>query len=81
MRKSIVMLWVLLGFTTSAIAQVSIGIGPPNVRIGINLPVYPELVQVPNHPVYDAPRLDANAATSRSSRRLEPGYIDFLCVD
>jgi hypothetical protein len=60
MRKAIVMLWALLGFMTSASAQVSIGIGLPNVSIGINLPVYPDLVPVPNHPVYYAPRLDAN---------------------
>lgn len=31
-----------------------------SVRIGINLPVYPELILVPGYPVYYAPRLDAN---------------------
>jgi hypothetical protein len=41
-------------------AQVSIGIGLPNVSIGINLPVYPELVRVPGYPVYYAPRLGVN---------------------
>ena len=45
---------------TSAIAQVSIGIGLPGVSIGINLPLYPELVRVPGYPVYYAPRLDSN---------------------
>jgi hypothetical protein len=45
---------------TSAIAQVSIGIGFPGVSIGINLPLYPELVRVPDYPVYYAPRLNAN---------------------
>ncbi len=44
----------------SAIAQVSIGIGFPGVSIGINLPVYPELVLVPGYPVYYAPRLNSN---------------------
>ena len=38
----------------------SIGIGLPNVSIGINLPLFPELVPVPGYPVYYAPRLDAN---------------------
>ena len=41
-------------------AQVSIGIGFPNVSIGINLPLYPELVVVPDYPVYYAPQLAAN---------------------
>lgn len=45
---------------TPAAAQVSIGIGLPNVSIGINLPLYPELVPVPGYPVYYAPRVDAN---------------------
>jgi hypothetical protein len=30
------------------------------VSIGINLPVYPQLVRVPNYPVYYAPGLQAN---------------------
>jgi hypothetical protein len=45
---------------TSAAAQVSIGIGHPSVSIGINLPLYPELVRVPGYPVYYAPRLNSN---------------------
>jgi hypothetical protein len=45
---------------TSALAQVSVGIGLPGVSIGINLPLYPELVPVPGYPVYYAPRLDSN---------------------
>lgn len=44
----------------TANAQISIGIGLPNVSIGINLPLYPELVRVPGYPVYYAPRLNAN---------------------
>src|SRR5512139_1459687 len=40
--------------------QLSIGIGFPNVSIGINLSNYPELAVVPGYPVYYAPRLDAN---------------------
>jgi hypothetical protein len=45
---------------TSALAQVSFGIGLPGVNIGINLPVYPELVPVPGYPVYYAPRVSSN---------------------
>jgi hypothetical protein len=43
-----------------ATAQVSVSIGLPNVSIGINLPLYPELRQVPGYPVYYAPRLKSN---------------------
>jgi len=59
-RYGLVVLWMLLCLVTSAEAQVSIGIGFPNVSIGINLPLYPELVRVPDYPVYYAPRVDAN---------------------
>jgi len=59
-RYGLVVLGMLLCPVTYAPAQVSIGIGLPNVSIGINLPLYPELVPVPDYPVYYAPRLDAN---------------------
>jgi len=38
---------LLLCSVSAAEAQISIGIGLPNVSIGINLPLYPELVLVP----------------------------------
>jgi hypothetical protein len=60
MRYVLIVLWMLFGSVTSAIAQVSIGIGLPGVSIGINLPLYPELVPVPGYPVYYAPRLNSN---------------------
>jgi hypothetical protein len=60
MRHLIIGLWMLCCAVTSAIAQVSIGIGLPGVSIGINLPIFPELVPVPGYPVYYAPRLSAN---------------------
>jgi len=60
MRYVLVVLWMLLGSVTPATAQVSIGIGLPNVSIGINFPIYPELVPVPGYPVYYAPQVDAN---------------------
>jgi len=60
MRYVIIVLWMLFWSATSALAQVSIGIGLPGVSIGINLPLYPELVPVPGYPVYYAPRLNSN---------------------
>jgi hypothetical protein len=59
-RYGVIVLWLLLCSVTSVSAQVSIGIGLPNVRIGINLPLYPELVPVPGYPVYYAPQVAAN---------------------
>ncbi len=62
MRLALMVLWMMLGAVTPAMAQlnIGIGIGLPGVSIGINLPVYPELVQVPGYPVYYAPRLNTN---------------------
>jgi hypothetical protein len=42
------------------VAQVSIGIGLPNISIGINVPLYPEFEQVPGYPVYYAPHVNSN---------------------
>jgi len=60
MRFVLIALLMMLGSMTPAVAQVSIGIGLPGVSIGINFPIYPELVQVPGYPVYYAPRLNSN---------------------
>lgn len=61
MRNRIVMLSMLMCMMAPASAQqLSIGIWSPNVSIGINLPLYPDLVPVPGYPVYYAPRLDVN---------------------
>jgi len=60
MRYAILLVWMLLGSMTAALAQVSVGIGLPGVSIGINLPMYPRLVRVPDYPVYYAPGLDSN---------------------
>ena len=51
MRSAIVVACILLGAYAPASAQ---------VRIGINLSLYPELVQVPGYPVYYAPQVDSN---------------------
>lgn len=62
MRYLLVVLWMLFGTVTSAMAQLTIGIGAglPGVSIGINLPAYPELVPIPGYPVYYAPKLASN---------------------
>jgi hypothetical protein len=60
MRYALVFLWTLACSAPSAMAQVSIGIGGPGVSIGINVPVFPQLVLVPGYPVYYAPQLRAN---------------------
>lgn len=52
-RNVIVVLALLMFPLASSVAEVSIG-------IGINLPAYPRLVRVPGHPVYYAPRVQAN---------------------
>lgn len=60
LRYGLIALLLLLFTASGATAGVSIGIGFPNVSIGINLPVFPELVRVPGYPVYYAPEMDAN---------------------
>jgi hypothetical protein len=60
MRYALIALLVVLGSVSPVAAQVSVGIGLPGVSIGINLPVFPELVVVPQYPVYYAPRGDVN---------------------
>ena len=57
-RYILVMLWAL--YSVPSNAQVSVEVELPHVSIGINLPVYPELVVVPGYPVYYARDLDAN---------------------
>ena len=60
LRYGLVVLSMLLWSVTFAEARVSIGIGFPNVSIGINLPFFPDLTPVPGYPVYYAPQVDAN---------------------
>jgi hypothetical protein len=60
MRKKLVVALMALWVAAPASAEVSIGIGFPNVSIGINLPIYPRMERVPGHPVYYAPGLSLN---------------------
>jgi len=63
MRYPLAVLSMLCCLAAPAVkAQVSIGIGieVPGIQIGINMPVYPELVPVPGYPVYYDPRADVN---------------------
>ncbi|HEY9277305.1 MAG TPA: hypothetical protein VIO87_03805 [Methylotenera sp.] len=59
-RYLFIALSMLFSSAVSAGVQVGIGIGLPHVSIGINFPVYPDLVVVPGYPVYYAPRQQAN---------------------
>lgn len=59
-RHAALALAVTLGAAGAASAQLSIGISAPNVSIGIHLGEYPQLVRVPNYPVYYAPQLRSN---------------------
>ncbi|MDU0460240.1 MAG: hypothetical protein RW306_16050 [Geobacteraceae bacterium] len=58
--RGLIGLLILLGPVTYAKAEISIGIGLPNVSIGINLPLFPHLIPVPGYPVYYAPSVEAN---------------------
>lgn len=60
MRRGLIVLAILLCSTTSAVAQLSVEVGLPGISIGINLPVYPDLVPVPGYPVYYAPQVNSN---------------------
>jgi len=59
-RRVIILLSMLFGAVTPAVAQLSVGIGLPNVSIGINVPLYPEFEPVPGYPMYYAPQVDSN---------------------
>jgi hypothetical protein len=59
MFRLLIALFALAGLSP-AHAQVGFEIGLPSVSIGINLPIYPELVLLPGSPVYYAPRANSN---------------------
>ena len=51
---------LLLAMAAPAMAQLGISFGMPGLSIGVNVPVYPQLVRVPGYPVYYAPGLQTN---------------------
>jgi len=57
-----VALFLFGGLSAVASAQIRIGVGIalPGVRIGVNIPAYPNMAPIPGYPVYYAPQLDAN---------------------
>jgi hypothetical protein len=59
-RRLLIGASLLCGLISPAVAQLSVGIGLPGVSIGIDLPVYPQLVRVPGYPVYYAPQMASN---------------------
>jgi hypothetical protein len=59
-RNALAVILLLLVPAAAPEAQVSIQIGLPGVSIGINQPVYPQLVPVPGYPVYYDPGSASN---------------------
>ncbi|MBS1208150.1 MAG: hypothetical protein H6R19_548 [Proteobacteria bacterium] len=60
MRTKLFVLSMLLCPALPAVAQLSIGFSAPGLSIGINVPVFPDLVPVPGYPVYYAPGMQSN---------------------
>ena len=60
MRHTLIALTLMTVLSAPVGAQFRVSIGLPDVRIGINLPVFPQLVLVPGYPVYYAPGLPSN---------------------
>ena len=60
MRYAIISCILLMSGAVPVYAQIGISFGSPTFQIGINLPVYPQLVPVPGYPVYYAPQADGN---------------------
>jgi len=60
MRSRALLPMLLMVPAIYAPAQVSISIGLPHLRIGLDVPVMPELVPVPGSPAFYAPSMDAN---------------------
>jgi hypothetical protein len=60
MRYLTAMFLLLLCPAAWAQTQISVGVSTPGLSIGINMPSYPDLVLVPDMPVYYDPHVDAN---------------------
>lgn len=60
MRSLILAIILALAGIAPAAAQLSFGYSSGGVSIGVNVPVYPNLVRVPGYPVYYAPNVPTN---------------------
>lgn|GEM_PF-725819 len=60
MRNLLIISVLFLGAINTSAAQLSVSIGSPNLRIGVNLSDYPDLVAIPGYPVYYAPHIESN---------------------
>ena len=60
MRYAIIACILLISAAVPARAQISVSFGSPTFQIGINMPVFPQLVRVPGYPVYYDPQADGN---------------------
>ena len=60
MRNLLIALSIVFGPVACTQAQVSIGVTTPGLSIGIDIPVYPDLVRVPGYPVYYYPDAGTN---------------------
>ena len=60
MRSLIIALAIFLASALPARAQFSIDFNTPGVSIGVNMPVYPQLVRIPGYPVYYDPQVNSN---------------------
>lgn len=60
MRSLIIALAILFASALPARAQFSIDFSAPGVSIGVNMPVYPQLVRIPGYPVYYDPYVNSN---------------------
>lgn len=60
MRNLLIISVLFLGAINTSAAQLSVSIGSPNLRIGVNLSDYPDLVAIPGYPVYYAPHMESN---------------------
>ncbi|MGE8358028.1 MAG: hypothetical protein ACN6N0_16705, partial [Microvirgula sp.] len=60
MRCLLIALSLMLGPAACSQAQIGIGVATPGLAIGIDIPVYPDLVRVPGYPVYYYPDAGTN---------------------
>jgi hypothetical protein len=60
MRYLIVAMAIFIASALPARAQFSVDFSAPGVSIGVNMPVYPQLVRIPGYPVYYNPYVNSN---------------------